>query len=132
MPRKKMPKPKQTAEEIMLNRWRKLNPTENRDLQILELDWPVAIDILHASLKIMTDHHPRADQLEDVITQLMSQVLSGYAQASQQHHTDDAYRLLRTVESIQRFLLHRYATDIPIETLVANPKVVALIQRAAA
>ncbi|MCQ8182630.1 hypothetical protein NP603_16025 [Methylomonas sp. SURF-1] len=132
MPRKKMPKPKQTAEEIMLNRWRKLNPTENRDLQILELDWPVAIDILQAAVKIMTDHHPRADQLEDVITQLMSQVLSGYAQASQQHHTDDAYRLHRTVESIQRFLFHRYATDIPIETLVANPKVVALIQRAAA
>lgn len=82
MPRKKMRKPKQTAEEIMLNRWRKLNPTENRDLQILELDWPVAIDILQAAIKIMTDHHHKADQLEDVITQLMSQVLIAYAQAS--------------------------------------------------
>ncbi|WP_157198335.1 MULTISPECIES: hypothetical protein [Methylomonas] len=132
MPRKKMRKPKQTAEEIMLNRWRKLNPTENRDLQILELDWPVAIDILHAAIKIMTDHHHKADQLEDVITQLMSQVLIAYAQASRQHHTDDAYRLLRTVESIQRFLLHRYVMDVSIEALVTNPRVVALIQRAAA
>ncbi|ANE57921.1 hypothetical protein A1356_14065 [Methylomonas koyamae] len=127
-----MRKPKQTAEEIMLNRWRKLNPTENRDLQILELDWPVAIDILHAAIKIMTDHHHKADQLEDVITQLMSQVLIAYAQASRQHHTDDAYRLLRTVESIQRFLLHRYVMDVSIEALVTNPRVVALIQRAAA
>ncbi|OAI16265.1 hypothetical protein A1507_11960 [Methylomonas koyamae] len=116
----------------MLTRWRKLNPTENRDLQILELDWPVAISIIQSAIKIMTDHDSRADQLEDAIAQLMPNVLSGYAQASQQHHTDDAYRLHRTVESIQRFLLHRYAMDIPIETLVANPKVVALIQRAAA
>ncbi|OAI20362.1 MULTISPECIES: hypothetical protein [Methylomonas] len=96
------------------------------------LDWPVSIEIIQCAVKIITRHIQDAQQQEATIALLMTDVLLEYARASAQNHPDDAYRLHRTVQAMQRFLIDRFGADVPLDHLVERTKVIAILHRVSA
>lgn len=125
-------KPEKPMEVVQLERWRKSNRSENQELQILELDWPVAIEIIQCAIKIVLEHGQDAEQPETAITEMMLKVLSRYARASAQAHSDDGFRLHQTVQALQTYLSERLGTEVPIDRLVTNPRVMAILERISA